>query len=68
MIQVTKVKKVFHDAGVQLSTDAINMIRDDMNRQIRLMTKSCKAGNIKRLTAATYHLALGKYEQYLKGK
>ena len=39
-----------------------------MNRQIRLMAKSCKAGNIKRLTAATYHLALGKYEQYFKEK
>ena len=29
MIQVTKVKKVFHDAGIQLSADVIDIIKDD---------------------------------------
>jgi len=68
MIQVTKVKKVFHDAGVQLSSNAINMIKDDISRQIRLMAKRCKNGNVKRLTTSTYHIAMGKYEQYLREK
>jgi len=68
MIQVTKVKKVFHDAGVQLSANAINMIKDDISRQIRLMAKRCKNGNVKRLTTSTYHIAMGKYEQYLREK
>ena len=37
MIQITKVKKAFHDAGIQVSTDAINLIRHDIDKQIRQM-------------------------------
>ena len=68
MIQVTKVKKVFHDAGIQLSADVIDIIKDDISRQIRLMAKRCKNGNVKRLSISTYHIAMGRYEQYLKEK
>ena len=68
MIQVTKVKKVFHDAGIQLSSDVIDIIKDDISRQIRLMAKRCKDGNVKRLTTSTYYIAMGRYEQYLKEK
>ena len=68
MIQVTKVKKVFHDAGVQLSANAIDFIKDDISRHIRLMAKRCKNGNVKRLTTSTYYIAMGRYEQYLKEK
>jgi len=68
MIQVTKVKKVFHDAGVQLSANAINIIKDDISRQIRLMAKRCKDGNVKRLSTSTYYIAMGRYEQYLNEK
>ena len=68
MIQVTKVKKVFHDAGIQLSADVIDIIKDDISRQIRLMPKRCKNGNVKRLSTSTYHIAMGRYEQYLKEK
>ena len=65
MIQVTKVKKVFHDNGVQVSAQAINMIRDDFNRHIRQMIERCKDGNFKRLTPSTYHIALGKLGEYI---
>ena len=68
MIQVTKVKKVFHDAGIQLSADVIDIIKDDISRQIRLMARRCKNGNVKRLSTSTYHIAMGRYEQYLKEK
>ena len=68
MIQVTKVKKVFHDAGIQLSANAIDIIKDDISRQIRLMAIRCKNGNVKRLSTSTYHIAMGRYEQYLKEK
>ena len=53
MIQVSKVKKIFNE-------------NDDFNRQIRLMAKRCKEGNVKRLTPSTYHIALGKLGEYLK--
>ena len=66
MIQITKVKKVFHDRGVQLSTDAINLIRHDIDKQIIQMANSWRDGNVKRLTGSTYNIAIGKYTPYLK--
>ena len=59
MIQVTKVKKKFHDNGLQITTTAINMIRDDFNRKLDRMINRCKDGNVKRLTDKTYHISLG---------
>ena len=59
MIQVTKVKKIFHQHGVQLSAKALNMIQDDINRQLIKMAKNCKDGNVKRLTSDLYFIALG---------
>jgi hypothetical protein len=57
MIQVSKVKKVFHDNGLQVSTIAINMIKDDFSRLINKMAERLKEGNVKRLTDKTYHIA-----------
>ena len=65
MIQVTKVKKMFHDNNVQLSVQAINMIKEDIDRKLRKMAERCKDGNVKRLTPETYHIALGNYKEYL---
>ena len=59
MIQVTNVKKKFNDNGIQVSAQAINMIRDDFNRRIQRMVDRCKDGNVKRLTDKTYHISLG---------
>ena len=59
MIQVTNVKKKFHDNGLQITTTAINMIRDDFNRKIDRMIGRCKDGNVKRLSDKTYHISLG---------
>ena len=59
MIIVTKVKKKFHENGLQITTTAINMIRDDFNRKIDRMIHRCKDGNVKRLTDKTYHISLG---------
>ena len=64
MIQITKVKKVFHDHNVQLSVQAINMIKEDIDRKLRKMAERCKDGNVKRLTPQTYHIALGQYDKY----
>ena len=66
MIQVSKVKKVFHDNGLQVSAQAINMIRDDFSRYIKKMAYRCKDGNVKRLTPSTYHIAVGRLGEYLK--
>ena len=57
MIQVSKVKKVFHDNGLQVSAQAMNMIRDEFNRHIRKMAEGLKESNAKRLTVNNYHSA-----------
>ena len=59
MIQVTNVKKKFHDNGLQITTTAINMIREDFIRKIDRMITRCKDGNVKRLTDKTYHISIG---------
>ena len=66
MIIVTKVKKKFHDNGLQITTTAINMIRDDFNRKIDRMIHRCKDGNVKRLTDKTYHISLGVLKDFIK--
>ena len=68
MINITKVKKVFHDVGVQISADALDIMKHDIDKQIKSMAKRCKNGNVKRLSISTYHIAMGRYEQYLKEK
>ena len=57
MIQVSKVKKVFHDNGLQVSAEAMNMIRDDFNRHIHKMAENLKVNNAKRLTDKNYGIA-----------
>ena len=64
MIQITKVKKIFHDKDVQISTKALNMIRIDFNRYLEKMAERCKESNVKRLTPETYHMALGNLNKY----
>ena len=66
MIQVTKVKKKFHDNGLQITTTAINMIRDDFNRKMDRMINRCKDGNVKRLTDKTYHISIGVFRELIK--
>ena len=55
MIQVSKVKKVFHDNGLQVSAEAMNMIKDDFSRLIHKMAEGLKESNAKRLTVNNYH-------------
>ena len=56
MIQVSKVKKVFHNNGLQVSATAVNMIRDEFNRHINRMIDNLKENNSKRLTDKNYYL------------
>ena len=34
MIQVTKVKKAFHDENLQVSPDALNMLNEEVSRLV----------------------------------
>jgi len=66
MINVAKVKKKFHNNGLQITTTAINMIRDDFNRKLDRMVFRCKDGNVKRLSDKTYHISIGVLKDVLK--
>jgi len=67
MIQVTKVKKKFNNSGLQISAQAINLIRADFNRQIDRMIYKCKNNNVKRLTDKTYHISIGVWHELVNG-
>lgn len=66
MIQVTKVKKAFHDEKLQVSTDALNMMNDEIARTIRRWVQNTKNGNVKRVTPETIHIAFGQLGRYLR--
>ena len=63
MIQVTKAKKVFSRIGVQVNTDALNLIDEHVTRLIHDYAERCKDGNVKRLTPELFWVALGRNNQ-----
>ena len=55
-----EIKEIFREQKVQLGPEALEMILEDQKRKVRLMAKRCKDGNVKRLTADVYFIAIGK--------
>tara|TARA_A100001515_G_scaffold133364_1_gene122520 strand:+ start:98 stop:313 length:216 start_codon:yes stop_codon:yes gene_type:complete len=53
-VRVTKVKKMFNQEKVQISTDVLNLIDQKIAFKLRLIVKKCKDHNIKRLTEEVY--------------
>jgi len=61
VIQKTKVKKMFNTAGLQITTQALNMIEEEVTKDILGMVERTKSGNVKRLTPDLFWVALGRY-------
>ena len=59
-LYVKKLKETFHNLGIQLPTDTVNLIDDHIDRAIYKMAIRCKHGNVKRLTPELFWVALGK--------
>ena len=55
-----EIKEIFKEHIVQLGPEALDMILEDQKRKVRIMAKRCKDGNVKRLTADVYFIAIGK--------
>jgi hypothetical protein len=55
-----EIRGLFKAQGVQLGSDALVMIEEDLKRKVTLMAKRCKEGNVKRLTSDTYFISIGK--------
>ena len=63
MLQKTKVKKIFNDAGVQLPEETFTVLNDEVKRIITRWAKRTVDGNVKRLTPDLFWVALGRYNQ-----
>ena len=63
MLQKTKVKKIFNDAGVQLPEETFTVLNDEVKRIITRWSKRTVDGNVKRLTPDLVWVALGRYNQ-----
>jgi len=55
-----EIKGIFRQQKVQLSPAALALIEDDLKRQVTTMANRCSSGNVKRLTAELYFIAIGK--------
>ena len=59
MIQTSKLKKAFHDEGLQLSVSTVNILNDEIKRTVNRWVKNTKEGNVKRLTPDLVWVAYG---------
>ena len=59
MIVKSKMKQVFKNQGVQIPTDTLNILSDDLIRTVHQWAKRAKDGNIKRLKPNDIHLVIG---------
>ena len=61
MIQKTKLKSEFNKSGLQITSEAVDMLDDHIHRQVIKMVNRVKEGNVKRLTVDLIWVALGNY-------
>ena len=61
MIQKTKLKREFNKSGLQITSEAVDMLDDHIHRQVIKMVARVKEGNVKRLTVDLVWVALGNY-------
>jgi len=61
MIQKTKLKREFNKSGLQITSEAVEMLDDHIHRQVIKMVDRVKEGNVKRLTVDLIWVALGNY-------
>ena len=59
MLNKKKVKEIFHSNDLQINTEAINMLDDEVKRLLRKWAKNCKESNLKRLTPDLLWVAFG---------
>ena len=64
MIKVGKLKTAFHDAGLQLPTESVNILNDEMNRIVQRWIDNTKRGNVKRLKPDLIWIALNRFDNH----
>jgi hypothetical protein len=65
MIRPTKtnIKKMFSQHNIQIGSNAMDMIEQEMMFLCQRMAKRCVEGNIKRLTPEMFWVAMGNYNE-----
>ena len=61
MIQKTKLRKVFNNAGLQITSEAVDLLDDHFRRQAINMARRVQEGNVKRLTATLIWVTIGNW-------
>ena len=67
MVNMSKMKKAFHNEGIQITTDTMNMLREEVNKTILEWVNNTKNGHVKRLTPNLIWIALRRFDQKLNG-
>tara|TARA_R100000656_G_scaffold12300_1_gene12796 strand:+ start:380 stop:568 length:189 start_codon:yes stop_codon:yes gene_type:complete len=62
MVNMSKMKKAFHDEDIQITTDAMNMLRIHINKTVQRWVDNSKRANLKRLKADNIWVALNKFD------
>ena len=62
MGNMSKMKKAFHDEDIQITTDAMNMLRIHINKTVQRWVDNSKRANLKRLKADNIWVALNKFD------
>jgi hypothetical protein len=57
------MRKVFHDQGVQINVEALNVLDDHVNRMVTSWAIRCKMECVKRLTPDLVWVPLGRLNQ-----
>ena len=62
MVNMSKMKKAFHNEGIQVPTETMNMLREEVNKTILKWVRNTKNGNVKRLTPNLIWVALHRFD------
>ena len=65
--QLTKIRKAFNDAGIQVSVKAIIVLDDELSRILARWVKNTKWSNLKRLKDTDVWCALGNWNDKAVG-
>ena len=63
MIQKTKLKKKFNEAGLQITKEAIELLDRIIDKQVHNWIRKTKESNVKRLTGTLIWIVVGSYSK-----
>ena len=52
-----QVKQIFHEQGIQINNDAVEMVLEQLKKETIVMAERCKQGNFKRLSPEHFWVA-----------